>query len=544
MIVVSASISNSKKQNSLRREDDLKMKEKLLYYCAVVLMPSILLFNLYSQNQARGHLFFTHTLVVATILSITSIVIFSLVYFFVRKVKNAFLVTTLFWILFWFFEQIFYFTDKFSETFSRSMLLMALFVLVCFVVFCLCRYSPPFKNIDFGLRIFAICVCVLFMYNLIPNLRSEITSRILASRIDSFIKHEFSIDQSLPSPDIYWFHMDGMLSLETVERFFMCNKDPLRLELEKRGFVVYKNAELNAGSTIIAMPVLFSPAFYDNFLREHLEEVRHLFKDARENQLGSVLARNGVNIIEDIIPNNEMFRALSSIDYEIILLAPPGLVYIMAPFNRLYDVHWRSRVAMRINENIDQYNDIGFWTQSKNLIELLTLTTPLSIIADQLIFEIQNIQEFQWNDIHCYSYEMKHLTINTLGTAHEKFIYRALLDVFYYVYSPKFVYIDFFSILRPHIWYWSPPSIQERDERFFEFYMVGHNHAVEVMLNAIDMILEQNPDAVIVLQSDHGFHMQGTQDHLLLLGFTESEVMELFLSVISAVRLPDDPPLR
>jgi len=94
------------------------------------------------------------------------------------------------------------------------------------------------------------------MYNFIPSLRDEITSRIFAGRIDSFFKHEFNIDQSLPSPDIYWFHMDGMLSLETVKRFFMCDQNPLRLELENRSFVVYEDAILNAGITTIAMPVL------------------------------------------------------------------------------------------------------------------------------------------------------------------------------------------------------------------------------------------------------------------------------------------------
>jgi hypothetical protein len=51
-------------------------------------------------------------------------------------------------------------------------------------------------------------------------------------------------------------------------------------------------------------------------------------------------------------------------------------------------------------------------------------------------------------------------------------------------------------------------------------------------------VLEHNQEAVIVLQGDHGIHMQPSHNHMANIGFHEEEILELFDSVISAVRIP------
>jgi hypothetical protein len=43
--------------------------------------------------------------------------------------------------------------------------------------------------------------------------------RARAEGLEPYIKRDFIIDPRLPRPDIYWFHMDGMMSLEMMEDF-------------------------------------------------------------------------------------------------------------------------------------------------------------------------------------------------------------------------------------------------------------------------------------------------------------------------------------
>ena len=41
-----------------------------------------------------------------------------------------------------------------------------------------------------------------------------------------------------------------------------------------------------------------------------------------------------------------------------------------------------------------------------------------------------------------------------------------------------------------------------------------------------------------MLQADHGIHIMPAHNYMLDIGYTETQVMEMWLSVISAVRIP------
>jgi len=59
-------------------------------------------------------------------------------------------------------------------------------------------------------------------------------------------------------------------------------------------------------------------------------------------------------------------------------------------------------------------------------------------------------------------------------------------------------------------------------------------------MNIIDVILESNPNAVIVIQADHGIHNPGFHVDLLEFGYTEEDIMRLNFSVMSAKRIPPE----
>jgi hypothetical protein len=341
--------------------------------------------------------------------------------------------------------------------------------------------------------------------------------------------------------------MDGMLSLGMAERFFGEPQDVLRSELIRRGFVIYEDATLNAGSTDWAFPALFSPAFYDSYYGARLSEVSHLLAESRHPILHGKLSEDGINFIYDIIPDNEMFWAFMSANYEtLMMITDTGLRRAPFTLNRLYNLSIPS-VATTTIKNY-------FMIQAGDLIRLFTLVTPFSIYSKQLLALFE--QHFDhWLHLPNNDETVEQLTAHTLNTVPERNIYIAFIDSFS-VQSPKIIFTDI-PFTHHNYWHWAFPwewsddSTEVNRERMIEaardinlpglysWSFLAYNNAIAVMLNAIDMVLKQNPNAVIVLQADHGMHSGIHIQHILSdMGYTEAEILELYLSVMSAVRIP------
>ena len=511
----------------------------VLYCVAVSLVPCIFLFDLYNRNRIQNHIPFGATLVVAAVLVVVSLAVFLLLRWIVRNLEGALIITSLWWVTFWLFESSYAVMLNFTATLSRMVWLSLIVIGLAVIAACFRRYEPPFGKISPVFRILAATLCGLFVFNFVPGVQHQIMlqgARANDGERAFYIKREFNVDASLPSPDIYWFHMDGMLSLETVESFFGECQDWLRKELAERGFFVYEDAALNAGDTGIALPALFSPNFYDTYYAERLSEIKQLLINPRRDALNRRLAQDGISLVNDVTPYHEMFHALMSANYEIVLIAGGSWAVANMPFTMFYRI-WPpdDNYPMIKNDNINR----SFLTESSDLFNLLTMVTPLSFSLNQVpVLD----SDTQWLPISDHTEKIDQLVETRLAMDNttpvsllERRIYRRLVDSFY-VPSPKFLFLQS-DITHGYNWHLAAPT-SARDTTRVDLYMPAHNYASAVMLNAIDAILKQTPNAVIVLQSDHGFHLSDTQEHLLRMGYTDEEVLELFLSVFSAVRIP------
>jgi len=71
-------------------------------------------------------------------------------------------------------------------------------------------------------------------------------------------------------------------------------------------------------------------------------------------------------------------------------------------------------------------------------------------------------------------------------------------------------------------------------------YISTHRYAVKILLGLIDMVVEKDPDAVIVIQGDHGIHhVEGASQMINEWGFTLQQVRDVWNGVLSAVRIPE-----
>jgi hypothetical protein len=516
----------------------------ILLCFAALFMPNIFLFFLFNNNKVMNNLHFSHFVVLAVVFSIISVCIF-LVY---RKISNsiegAFVTLLISWIFFWLFEAILSIAVRRSASLGRVILLVCMAGGIAILLRIFHQYHSAIQKYRSAFLVLATTICVLFSYNFIPALHSEVLigkANPPPTKKPYNIKTEFVVDHSLPSPDIYWFHMDEMVGFRAVEKYFGDAQDKLKAELIKRGFVLNESAELRAGYTQVAVPALLSPTFYDSYLRLQLAEAAHLLRNSRQRQLNERFRASGLipkdvfTVSGDIASGFEMFRALKMKDYSTILISTNLVTINWGLIDRLYrandeyplSVHSNS---VRVNV-LEEINDLKY---------LLMTTTPFSL-ADNIITNwIEHLKK-DWLTVPAYEGVVNQLTCQTLGIIEERRLYRRLYDALS-VPSPKIIYMMNFLAHRPYNRVYETDKLENPYPDNFDavdlLYLPQYKYAAKVMLLAIDMVLEKNPDAIIVLQGDHGIHHHLVQAYMVNKGFSDNQILSMNHSVISALRIP------
>jgi hypothetical protein len=412
-----------------------------------------------------------------------------------------------------------------------------------------------FHKIDFSkttvvFNALAGIIFLLFVFNLVGAMAAGGTNTLSATQLDDggprpfhHIKTEFNVDRRAPSPDIYWLFMDGMLGFETVERFFNEPQNELREGLKNRGFIIDEGAKLNAGGTWSAMCALMFPNFYDNYFGELLADTNHLVLSVdRDTAIMPHLNADIGNMHSHIYPYPEFFSALNAAGYTTVQQSTPGHGFTPFASNIFYDIRYDEQT---VGTNHGLSPRFPFFVGIENLLEMLIATTPLSIIQSRL----RNFNnEIGWRPIPAHSGLVEPLLIthNTHALYHERLLFASLIDSFD-IPSPKMVLTTPLFTHRTQWLYFSPNHPEpfntlhsDLDNPFAgNVYMNAHKYAARVMLNMVDLILAENPDAVIIIQSDHGFRVEYTQNYLRANGMNDHDLFELIHSTINAVRIPE-----
>lgn len=492
--------NNPSSDQTEKEKQTFPTKLKILYYTAASLIPNIFLFFLYEQNRALNHIIFTHVLILAGIFSFVGLVLFFMLRRVLRGFEASLVISALFWTAFWIFRSIYSVFQHLVNFATYAVLLSTLIVAIVALIAVLMRFQIHLTI----MRVFLPFIFSgLFLFNFVPIIYNEVGGNWddiphelewEEATTEFNIKRDFFVDPTLPHPDIYWFHMDGMLSLEVHEHFFGDYQGELREQLNTRGFKIYPYAELNALCTTYGIVALTSPYLYESYLRDCFTGTLSQLKYV-DGLLGNVwimhvhherLANDGFNLFEDMIPYIELIAALASIGYEIVDFA--------------FTMDLARVRGMPVRDNI-----LNRFLLS-DLPELLNRTTPL-------LFSHSEINES---------------VATVVGNIHDNEA------------APRFVW-KHESRLHAWQWYMQHPYFSEHEgtRHYDRLYQIAFEYAVHDMLQQIDAIIRRNPNAVIVLQSDHGFHVDSTQRQLLDDGHSKEEVLDLAVSVFSAVRIPE-----
>jgi hypothetical protein len=470
------------------KEDIQKATNKLTivpYITAALTMPSILLFYLYNTNRVQNHLVFAHILILAGLLGVAGLLIFFIFKSGTDSMEGSLLLSIVFWLFFWLFEATYSMVGRIASTLTPIGFMVMLALILLFMSAAIRRLNTKLAKLSTVFMALAVCLPALLIFNLLPGVTHEVEltrARAAVSDEESppfYIRSNFVIDDTLPTPDIYWIFTDGMMSLEAIERFWGESQDRFREEFALRGFVINPDAKLNAGFTAAAAPSLFSPAFYDSFLGERLALVETELSAKRLSSFVDGLTQVGLTLNDDILPNYELPIALISRDYEVDLRSTAAILPVMP----------RSIEALSHGNTTGNASWLTtLMENSGNLTELLNKTTPLSIISVE---------------------ERANRTRADVGQKHSS--------------RPRFVFL----------WHNVKASYIRREER-------SQLNGLRFALNYADEVLANNPNAVIVIQSDHGpIHMPVTQQEMLNQGYSVEQVLDQLHSVFSAVRIPE-----
>jgi len=519
-----------KKSNIFKKKTKKQILYKIIHYITIMAMPNIFLFNVYNQNHS--HIQISHVLILATILAIVSVLGERVIRLLTRSCEGSFLSIFLFWILFWFFESLW---SRLLLGNSRAVFIaILLFIQMCLVVL----FRALSEKLQKG-RVTFIALAgvtfVLFLFNSFPIFAALTTNLLFSNTENNWqVRRYFEIDSTLPNPDIYWLHMDGMISFDNVEYYFDATTDGSRERLLDLGFMINENAEIATRNTPTGVSALLSPDFYDSYLHDLFLEGRYLLGTERIIFYDEMFEHDGISFANDLAPYHELFHAFLEIDYSITMIASftPNVYTVIDQF---YCLRRTDDMFAVKDEYLEQSKERHFLADALDLIELMVMKTP---VPGRLANLVSGESDINWQAIPSNYSIVDSLTENTLNLHHERQLYQALIHHIETTHtnSPLLTYItlDF-----AHAWGWEWQVDGDVSSEDFHLYPISHEYSLYVMFSMIDMILERNSDALIVIQADHGIHFDPTHYALLDAGFTEEEVLRLYNSTISAVRIPE-----
>ena len=520
------------------------IQHNLTSWLFAITLPNIFFLFLYHQNSAEG-LLRHHAVLFAILFSCAGLVLHYLLRLISKSSFSATLVSVIFWMFFWLFDTI-YATQMLM---SRVWLFVSVFVLLTVLTLLLRKYWTLCTKVDGISALVHAVVLVSFVLNLIPTLGWIGVNRVEQEGYFNFnLTQDFAIDSTLPTPNIFIFWIDGAMSIYAVETMLGYDTTEIRKAFYQRGFVFNYDYILNTATTLVSMPAILSPHLYDAVIAPNLiDEDGTTFYLSQSAAFGGESWANDYYrrwirefgwYQQDVQANLEIFQAFAQRGYTTV-----------AAGNLESNVTWIQPFSTGLNyfyaysRFIQNTGEISFFTGIYEMLYLFGLTTPFSIVMNswtlhQMVEQVLgDIEPGEWLPIPTFDDDREaHLSAINQHQTLEGHLYRSVLHsvakpnpVLYIAYTRVTHSADFNQFATTD----SPYNI------FDGRYITAFNHTMRMVLNAVDMILENDPDAVIIVQSDHGVHNYTPQIYLQdNFDFSQAELKQLFLSTFSAMRFP------
>lgn len=493
-------------------------------FISSLMLPIIPLLFLFNQNSE--YLYFPIVAITGIIL-VLLIAIFHIIIRFLYKSDGIAFVSCLVFVFLLFALDSIY--DLFARYYDSPLYFFMLTPLITYIfTYLIYRIFGiiQFQNLSIFILLFLVIMLGMNVYPLSYNLRT-----VSIGNKKFKYKLEFNVDKQLKSPNVYWFFCDGMLGFKAMEKYFHDSQLELITALTKRGFKINKDAMLESGHrTRIAIPALMCPDYHDKYLNVILDNHEDTMKlsMASDNDLyNSRVYNETINAFDakgyttiTISINDIYFFPTTDFFYYINASDTNKREYITKPFYVRNDYDSKNeRDKLRLYAY--QFGDIFLGGLPGLLFDslfkddetiLYELTTKCNYVSDVLLGNKEH-------EVHFALVEN---------------LYDALESP--YINEPKFVIIHNMIAHRPFEFNEFGEKIEDSENIIN--YKGHHTYSAKVLLNLIDMVLQKDPDAIIILQADHGLHELSKNQIIEAFGNPDA-VLDIWNNVLSAIRVPE-----
>jgi len=500
--------------------------KNLIFWIIAVLPPNIFMFRWYIEHAEL--LSYRHIFIVATVFSIGTVLFYWIISRIGKSPQGSALACVFLWIMFFyikFLDEKFFFdiTANFSRTIrllTLAILVLSLMVLV-YIIGCRIKRKECFQI----LAVFEITVCLLCF---IQATVVYISGKTFGDQKNTY-KVSFNIEDNSPSPNIYWLFMDGMLGFRAMEYFFDDPQIEFEIQLKERGFFVNREAEFEAfHKTIYVIPALMSPEFYDKVMSPLLISYDPA---SRDRLLSSIKA----TVFDAARMNNELITAFNAKDYQTSVVAFGLNHWFLTKVKSFYFKNKKYNVFEPTNDNYDK---------AEYLLLFLVEKTPLSLFWDNIWYVFGAIKkDLRIKFVERYDFDMNTIYGNLYSgngiSGNDTWNINALFEIFKDPQPRMTIIHD----LKAHV-----PYILDEDGSVFRRtknekvdvynYPPQHRFTRDYVIALVDLIIANDPAAIIVVQADHGLH-SSSPEQILSSGGTWNEVRLIYNQTMSAVRIPD-----
>jgi len=494
--------------------------QKRIMLLDVAALPFIPFLYLYNQNFQ--FLSFAQVMIAGVLLAAVTLGIFFLNVALFRSYSGSFFASVVFVALVFFTSSVFSKLELFWVY-----LIFALPIPAAYIAGFL--YRKWFQKREWSaLPVLAsVALATMLLFNLVP-----IATRGGGSDANAGHKYktEFVVNDKSDAPNVYWFLCDGMLGFDAMERYFGDDQQAFSDALAERGFAINREATFESGHwTRISIPVLMCPQYYDTYLGRVVAD--HAAAVALREITGTGL--------DNARKNNETILAFDAKGYTTTTISIEG-PYFYPTTDYFYRIEARfenekdERTSPRLTQNIDSashaFNEGRLYAYQ--LGELFLGGIPGQVY--DLLFpsktEVERELATQFDGASDVLLGSSDALINTA-------LVESLYDAVHTseIAAPKFVIVHDFLAHYPF-------DTDENGNRSAEpedilSYGAHHTYAAKVLINLIDMVQQADPNAVIVLQADHGLHEM--KEEQITEAFGEDAVLDIWNSTISAICVPE-----
>lgn len=338
-------------------------------------------------------------------------------------------------------------------------------------------------------------------------------------------------------PNIYYIHCDGMMGISGMSKYFNYDNLYLKNYFDKNGYYLQEDASLVAGhNTQRSLVALFNPNYYDEFYGDYVNDLEDFYLKKKKKTDFVV----DYYELESKRFNNELFSALDKKGYNTYAIGEFN-AYTSFDVDYYYDFYYYDIVnryvdtddSLRLVEGNSDFRLLSYtrFVHSKSLVSRTILDGLLS-----------DVNFLDYDDVDYSDYDVsgrKYISrvLNDDDFEIPTAILRGLDDVV--SGDNNFSFVDFRFCHEPFTFDYNGDIVSDVLMFNLDRYLGNYIYSSYLLTDVLDFIRDNDEDAVIIVQGDHGLHTRTDAEMMEYFDVDIKGVQEIRNSVISAMYIPD-----